>query len=159
MKYNWIIIVLLLTSCGGSLTDEQRKRLRQGMEINAIRKVSEAQITESALILGRAISATVEKSQPIDRRVMDSLQRSYAITIQTLLPGDSVLHSMEGRIIEAYAAGAGHVELDDNVQRIGKDTLLYTRPMMKTNPDGSMEFSYAIGIRFPRKVVVLSIRD
>ena len=70
-----------------------------------------------------------------------------------------MLQEIEKQIVEAYAAADGNVELSDNIQRIGKDTLLYTKPMMTTLPDGSLQFNYALGIRIPKREVVLFIQQ
>ena len=159
MKYLIYVLLLLLTACGGRLTDEQRKKLKEGMELNAIKKVSDAQLTEAAFEMGRSIAAIVEKSSLRNRKLVDSLERTYKIQIDALQQGDSMLLEIERQIVEAYSAGSGKIQLSDNIQRIGPDSLLYTKPIMKELADGSLQFSYALGIRLPRKQVVLSIKD
>ena len=129
------------------------------MELNAIKKVSEGQITEAAFAMGRSLAAVIEKSSLNNTRLIDSLQKNHKIRIHALQPGDSMLLTIEKQIVEAYTAGSGQVQLDDNVQRIGTDSLLYTKPIMKELSNGSMQFSYALGIRIPKKQVVLSIKD
>lgn len=152
-------MLLLLVACGGRLTDEQRKKLKEGMELNAIKKVSDAQLTEAAFAMGRSLASILEKSSLANRKLVDSLEQNYSIHIEALKPGDSLLLQIERQIVEAYSAGSGQVQLSDNVQRIGPDSLLYTKPVMKELADGSMQFNYALGIRLPIKQVVLSIKD
>lgn len=159
MKYLICVLLLLLIACGGRLTDEQRKKLKEGMKLNAIKKVSDAQLTEAAFTMGRSLASILEKSSLANRKLVDSLEQNYRIHIEALKPGDSLLLQIERQIVEAYSAGSGQVQLSDNIQRIGPDSLLYTKPVMKELADGSMQFNYALGIRLPIKQVVLSIKD
>jgi hypothetical protein len=108
--------------------------------------------------MGRSLAGIVEKRTVADKRWVDSLQRVYKVKIFSLHPGDSLLRSIERQIVEAYTNGSGQVQLSDNIQGIGKDSVLYTKPVMKELPDGSMQFMYALGIRIPRKEIVLSIK-
>lgn len=148
--------MIFLVACGGTLTDDQRKKLKDGMKRNEIKKVSEAQITEAAFAIGRVIAESVEKE---NQKKTDSLLQIYDVKIVYLHLGDSQLLGIEKEIIEAYTAGSGQVQLNDNVQRLGTEILLYTKPVMKELPDGSLQFNYALGIRMPRKQVVLSINE
>jgi len=159
MKTIILATFFVLWACGGTLTDEQRKKLKEGMELNAIKKVSDAQLTEAAFEMGRSLAAVLEKSSPIDKKLIDSLERRFKIKILRLQPGDAMLLEFEKQIVEAYTTGSDPIPLSDNVQRMGTDTLLYTKPVMKTLPGGSVQFDYAIGIHLPRKQVVLSIKD
>lgn len=154
-----LFLWLALTSCGGSLTDDQRKKVKEEMESHALKKVTDAEITEGAFVLGRSLAETINNSSLSNSNLTDSLQKVYHVKINPLQPGDSLLFEIEKQIVEAYTAGSGQVELSDNVQRIGTDSLLYTKPVMKEMPDGSVQFAYALGIRIPRKQIVLSIKD
>jgi hypothetical protein len=159
MKHALFLTLFLVSACGGQLTDEQRKKMKEGMELNVIRKVSDARLTEAAFVLGRSVAAQLTPSSLLNRAFIDSLEEADHVTIYTLQPTDSLLLSIEKQIVEAYTAGSGQVQLDDNVQRIGRDSLLYTSPVMETLSDGSIRFRYALGIRFPKKVIVLSIKE
>ena len=48
MKKLFIVLGVLLTACGGSLSDEQRKQMREASEQQAIVKVTEAEIMDAA---------------------------------------------------------------------------------------------------------------
>jgi len=37
--------------------------------------------------------------------------------------------------------------------------MLYTKPILHTRPDGTLEFTKALGIRMSKKYIVLSIKD
>ena len=49
------VTILLLMACGGSLSDEQRKKLHEGMESQKIIKLSDSEIVTASLDQGRAI--------------------------------------------------------------------------------------------------------
>jgi hypothetical protein len=159
MKYRLWILLTILTACGGTLSDEQRKKLKEGIKKNAIIKVTEAEITDAAFTMGRSLARRMEKTTPANRKLVDSLQRTFNVTIFALHPGDSLLLEIEKQIVEAYTSASGQAQLSDNIQRIGKDSVLYTKPIMVTLPDGSLQFNYALGIRIPKKQVVLSIQQ
>lgn len=154
-----IILLLVATACGGTLSDEQRKQMRERMEAGEIRKVTDAELTEAAFEFGRMISGIVEKKDPglENSSLIDSLEKQFNVRILTLQPNDTMLLSVEKQIIEAYTSGSGVVRLSDNVQRMNNDSLLYTKPVVRELPDGSAQFEHAVGIRMPVKSVVLSM--
>jgi hypothetical protein len=153
------LVFVVFLGCGGTLSEEQRKKLREGMELNTLKKVSDAQLTEAAFDMGRALAVVIEKSSISDKKRMDSLQEAYKIRILPLQPGDSMLLEIERQIVEAYTDGSNQVTLNDNIQSLGHDSLLYTKPVMKQLPNGAVEFKYALGIHLSKKQVVLSIKD
>jgi hypothetical protein len=148
----------MLLGCEGTLTEEQRRKAKKDMTDHAIKKVNEAQITESAFLLGRTITKTVE-SQPNSVAVLDSLQKQYLCRIALLSESRKAANEIESRLIEAYASADGNAELTDNVQRLGADSVIYTKPVVKSRPDGSTQFMYAIGVTMPKRMVVLSIKE
>jgi len=154
-----VLVFGVLIACGGTLSEEQRKKLKEGMELNTIKKVSDAQLTEAAFDMGRTLAAVIEKSSIRDKKRIDSLQVAYKIRILPLQPGDSMLLEIERQIVEAYTAGTNQVTLNDNIQSLGPDSLLYTKPVMKQLANGAVEFKYALGIHLSKKQVVLSIKD
>lgn len=155
----FLFLTLMLSSCGGSLTDEQRKKVKEDMESHSLRKVSDAEITESAFNLGRSFAAALEKAPLDNSKIIDSLQQNFHVKITPLQSGDSMLMEIEKQIVEAYITGSGKVQLNDNVQRLGTDSILYTKPILKEMPDKSVQFLYALGIRIPKKEIILSINE
>jgi uncharacterized protein YbaP (TraB family) len=157
----WIVFILLVAfiagGCGGSLSSEQRKKIRENMEAGAIKKVSDAELMEAAFAYGRNIEKIVKGSS--QQRLLDSLEKAYGVEILYMEPGDSVLRRVEKQIIEAYTSGATSVEINDNIQKMGADSILYTKPIMVERPDGSLEFTKALGVRVPKKRVILSLKD
>jgi hypothetical protein len=156
-----ILCFIILAGCGGTLTEEQRKQMRENMEAGEIRKVTDAELTDAAFAFGRKISGLVQTpgSNAVDAVMIDSLEQEFGVKILLLEPADSMLAAVEQQIIEAYTSGSGIVELTDNVQNMHNDTLLYTKPVLRELPDGTTEFTRALGIRMPVKSVVLSIED
>jgi len=155
IKWNWAIVALaLLSACQGKLTDEQRKEMKEGMEAHEIKKISEADIIAAAFAYGRKIADEIDST---NSGTTQQLEQKYKVVIHPLQSGDSLLMEIEQQLIEAYTSTEGTVDLTDNVQKMGSDSLLYTKPIMHQRPDGSSEFRYALGIRMPKKEVILSM--
>jgi hypothetical protein len=131
------------------------------MKNDEIKHVTEGELMSAAFAYGRSIAEVLEKRDPgmINRALIDSLQGALNVRISAIQPGDSLLLSIEQKLIEAYTSGAGQVEIADDVQKISSDSILYTKPMMRERPDGSVEFTRALSIHMPTKLVVLSIED
>ncbi len=159
MRTLLVLVVLILTACGGTLTDEQRKKVKQDMKDHALKKVNEADITEAAFTIGRNVSKIITKVSINNTKAIDSLQSAYHVKIVSLRPSDELMKGIEKQLIDAYTSGSGNGEISDNVQRLGQDSILYTKPIMKELPDGSLQFNYAIGVRMPKKEVVLQIKE
>ncbi len=130
------------------------------MEEDEIIRVTDAEVTDAAFAYGRKVAKEIESKSTTfsNKKLTDSIAKIYDVKIVTLQNGDSTLMKMEQQLIEAYTSVDGK-ELSDNIQRLGNDSLLYTKPIMREKPDGSMEFVKAIGIHLPRKKVVLSIKE
>lgn len=161
MKNFILMSLVILTACGGTLTDEQRKKARESIEQGQLKRVTDSEITEASFALGRTIALLIEKKDHYlsNQFFLDSLGKVYNVEIISLQPGDSTSLAVEQQIIEAYIAGTGKVKLNDNIQKLGKDSILYTKPILRELVDGSVEFSKALGIRMARKEIVLSIKD
>jgi hypothetical protein len=161
MKKIVLIGLVFLTACGGTLTEEQRKKARESIEQGQLKRVTDSEMTEASFALGRKIALLLEKKDHYltNSSFLDSLGKVYHVEITSLQPGDSTSLAVEQQIIEAYIAGTGKVELNDNIQKLGKDSILYTKPILRELVDGSVEFSKALGVRMARKEIVLSIKD
>lgn len=158
-KFVWIICVSLV-ACNGTLTEEQKRKIREEREESQIKKISEADITEAAFTNGRTISAVLEKrdTQLKNKALIDSLENAFNVEITSLQTNDSTLRAIEQKIIEAYIAGGASTSLSDNIQKMGKDSILYTKPLMVEKKDGSVEFTKALGIRMSKRNVIRSIK-
>lgn len=147
----FVLFVVFLFSCGGGLTDEQRKKIKEEMETSQIKKVSEAQITEAVLAQGRDLVSLLEKSQNVD-----SLASAEKVIIHWLEPGARTATEMEAQLIEAYLTDLTGGTLD-NVQKIGTDSLLYTVPVVEKQANSSDVVKGIWSIYFSRKQIVLGI--
>jgi hypothetical protein len=151
------IAFVFFFACGGKLSEEQRKKMRENMEQNEIRRITEAELTQAAYEYGRSIVEAIGKNE-LTPQLMNSIEGKYKVKVNTLQSGDSQLIEIERMIIEAYTSGNAP-ELSDNIQKLGTDSLLYTKPILRTRPDGATEFDKAISIRLSTKQVVLSIKN
>jgi len=144
-------------ACTGSLSDEQKKRIKESMEQGQIKKLSEAQVTEAAYAYGRKVAGILDKKDKTltNMILLDSLSKAFQIEIVFLQPDNQNMRGVERQLLEAYMNGG---ESNDNIQKMGTDSLLYTKPVLHENGEGSKELLLALGIRMTRKQVVLSIK-
>jgi hypothetical protein len=154
----FVLPLLLFIACTGSLTSDQRKKIKENMKQGEIKKVSDAQLTEAAFDYGRKIATVIfAKDKTLTNlRLQDSLGQAYRVELVSIQDSNKSLRGVEKQLLEAYASQAHDA---DNVQKMGPDSLLYTRPLMRERPDGSTEFIKAIGIRMTRKEIILSIKE
>lgn len=153
------IMIIIGAACGGKLSDEERKKLHEGMATQDIKRVTEAELQIAALAFAKSVLADIEK---VDKNLnqkskIDSVAKAREVKIYSLIPEDAALREIEKKLVEAYIAGADTGTAGDNLQRIGDDSLLFTRPVFRLHPDGSQQFSHAIAVRMSRKTVVLSM--
>jgi hypothetical protein len=156
MKYTLFLILFLIFSCTGSLTDDQRKKIKEDMAIHEIKKVTEAEVTEAAIRYGQQIATVIVREDKTlsNQPFLDSISQVYQVEILPLQESNQKLRAVEKQILEAYTLGQG----SDNIQKMGPDSLLFTRPIMREHPDGSTEFIKALGIRMTKKQIVLTIK-
>ena len=149
-----IFLALFLLACGGSLTDEQRKKMREASEQQSIRKVTDAEITEAAFAKGRAVMDALTKPDQAD-----SLSQVAQVKIHWLKPGGSDALEIEQQLIDAYINSViDGVPLQDNVQNIGLDSVLYTKPVVLTRSDSSIEVKGTWNIWMSKKQLILSMK-
>lgn len=155
MKYTLFLLVSFFVSCTGSLTDDQRKKIKEDMARNEIKKVTDADIIEAAMRFGQQIAVVVEKEDKTlnNQSLLDSIGQFYQVEILALHEGNPTLRPVERKILEAYSTSGG----GDNIQKMGPDSLLYTKPLMIDQNDGSTS-NKVLGIRMTKKQVVLTIK-
>jgi hypothetical protein len=156
------MLTIAFFACGGSLSDEQKKKIREEMELNKIRKVSEADIMEAAFARGRVLVETLERLKG-DSAQLDSLLKAEHGKIRWIVPGQSSIHETEQQLIDAYlSAEAGGQQ--DNVQKIRttqgeSDSLLYSKPVTTQLPDGSDRLDGVWNIWLSKKQIILSMDE
>src|SRR6478735_2440329 len=116
MKVKFLLLCLLFTACGGSLTEEQRKKAKADIERNQIKKISDAQITDAAFSYGQTVAKLMEgREDEINSKFADSLAYSFRVRIVSIRPSDIHLSEKEKLVVEAYAAVTNRADFTDNV--------------------------------------------
>ena len=160
MKYVTLLSLLVLICCNGKLTDEQKRKIREEREESKIKKIAEADMTEAAFAFGRKITDIIERKDNTlsNRKLIDSIEIAFGVEIISMQPTDSTLRAIETQIIEAYMSAESGITLSDNIQKMGKDSILYTKPLMRELPDGSVVFSKALGLRIAKREIIRTIK-
>ena len=155
-KVKWIVLSLLL-GCGGSLTKEQQEEMKESLKSHEIKRVTEAQLLEEGLHTGREIAAWAGGLKESDR--LDSIKTSSKATIRWVTTDSNEALAIEKQIIEAYLMNVVTGELPENIQLVGDDSLLYTKPVIHKLPDGAVEIQGMWSIMLSKKQLILSMED
>ncbi len=154
MKFPFFLVMLVfLCSCGGSLSDEQRRKIREDMKQHQIVRISDAEITAAAFENGRALMNIINKN---NQRLPDSAKR-YC-TIRWIVPGSTNAREIENQLIEAYLESSINGGMEDNVQKIGTDSILYTKPVTEKLADGSETVKGMWCIQIAKKQLILAMK-
>lgn len=149
-----VLVSCILVACGGTLTDEQRKKMLEASEQQSIVKVTDAEITEAAFMKGRAVMETLTQAEQAD-----SVSQVAHVKIHWLEPGGGDVLEIEQQLIDAYINSVIEgVPLQDNVQNIGMDSVLYTKPVVLTRPDSSIEVKGTWNIWMSKKQLILAMK-
>ena len=160
MRIKVILFLSVICGCSGSLSDEQRKQMRERMEMNRIVRVTEVEITEAAFSEGRSIVTTLDSLKTDSARV-DSFLKINDGRIRYITLGTANVRSIERQLLEAYLADQTGT-MQDNVQKVRNDegdfdTLLYTHPVVGKLSDGREQLDGVWSIWLPKKQLVLKI--
>lgn len=149
----FLMAVGLLMQCGGSMSDEQRKQMLEAREQQRIQKISEAEIMDLAYAKGREVLTGLPMKESPG---VDSLGKIQGVKIHWLSPGASNGLTIEQQVIEAYINSVMEgTPLQDNVQKIGTDSLLYTKAVVIMRPDSSVEIQGTWNIWMSKKQLIL----
>ena len=148
MKYAAFFLALaLLSSCGNGKVDTSQ--LKDEMKSREIRRISEADIIERTLILGKALSQSGGPIHIVKDKKGTRVARAYAFQY----PNDLV--EKEAAVFEAYRYNAENkLEAEPNAQKLPGDFIAYNAPIWI---EGEMKGMWSV--HFSRKFVVLSIED
>lgn len=159
--YGTLVVAMLLSGCGGKLSDEQRKKMKEGMEQQKIVKLSDADITTAAMNRGREVFEQLEQVH-FDSSKVDSVAAAYQVRIKWLVPGKVTGASLEQQLIDAYITGMATGSLQENIQKIHApgdpetyDSLVYSKPVVSPMPDGVENLEGIWNIYLSRKQIVL----
>lgn len=154
MKKLLIILTVFLCACGGSLSDEQRKQMREAREQQAIVKVTESEIMDAAFAKGRDVMSQLKQVNPDTGKV----STDEKVRIHWLAPGKAHGLKIEQQLIEAYLNSMlSGVPLQDNVQKIGGDSLLYTNPVVITHADSSIEIKGTWNVWMSKRELIIAM--
>lgn len=159
MKRLPFLMIIFLVACGGSLSDEQRKQMREKMEENKIVHVTEVEITEQAFVEGRKITEMLDSMQS-DSAGIQRFLRDHQ-NIHFITPREGTSRMLERQLVDAYLSDPSGAH-QDNVQKVRNnqgdfDTLLYTKPVIRKLPDGSDELIGVWNLWLPKKELVVRI--
>jgi len=152
----FLLILLLYAGCGGSLSNEQRQEMKEARGKQEIRKVTEAELIEEAVKLGREL---VQKARPIadDTDKLETLAKTNNTRIKLVEVGSKNALEIEKQIIDAYVVSVAVSDLPENIQMIGDDSLLYSQPIVEHLPEGAVQIKGIWSITFSKKDIVLSL--
>jgi hypothetical protein len=160
MKKYGIVLMALLIACEGKLTDEQRKKMHEQMELHKIVRVTDTEITEAAFARGRAVMSVLDhaKGDPVE---IDSVIHASHGTIRWIVPGKGNALALEQQLVDAYIADESG-SLQDNVQELRNgqeksDSILYTKPVVTKLQDGSERLEGVWNIWLSRKQLILAM--
>jgi hypothetical protein len=136
------------------MSDEQRKKMLEAREQQEIVKISEAEIMTAALERGRTLMKLLPDG--VEGSTVDSIERIHNVTIHWLTPGASTSLAIEQQLIDAYINSVIEgASLEDNIQAMESDSMLYTKPVVVTHEDQSVEIKGTWNIRMSKKELVL----
>lgn len=155
-----LVSLLILSGCGGSLSEEQRRQMREKMEENKIVRVTEIEITEAAYAEGRDIVKTLD-SLGSDSARRDSFLENQSGRIRFITPDATNAHLLEKQLVDAYLSDTSGA-FQDNVQKFrnaegGFDSLLYTKPITRRLPDGTDQLEGVWNIWLSKKELVVGL--
>src|SRR5688572_18058484 len=101
MRMLLVLFVLIFFSCGGSLSDEQRKQMREKMEENKIVRVTDVEITEAAFAKGRKITSILDSLNGDSSAVNSFLAEQHG-NVHFIKPGEGTAHLLEQQLVDAY---------------------------------------------------------
>ncbi len=151
-KYG-LFLLLIMMGCGGSLSDEQRKELREGRAKQDVKRVTEAEILDQAFSTGRKIVNTLGK----DSSAIQKMEGQYNSEIYYIKPGQKTALAIEQQLIEAYLMSIIDVGMADNVQKIPGDSMMYTFPVADTLADGAVSIQGMWSVHMAVKDLILSM--
>jgi hypothetical protein len=163
MKNSFLIVMLIAMACGGRLSDEERKKLREGMEKQKIVRVTEPEIMTATLEKGHAIVGLLENKR-FSQKALDSVGQVHGVHIRWVVPGQGNALAIEQELIDAYISAMVTGSAEENLQKVytsanrdAFDSLLYSKPSVTRLPDGSEQLDGIWNIYIAKKQIVLDI--
>lgn len=160
MKHLIIAVALLFIACEGKLTEEQRRKMREQMELHKIKRVTESELTEAAYAKGRQIISSINAVRN-DSAKLDSVLALHSGRVRFIMPGTSNALDLERQLVEAYLADESGA-MQDNIQKLRRenmdtDSILYTMPSVTKLDDGTERLDGIWNIWLSRKQLILEM--
>jgi hypothetical protein len=160
MRKILVVIFVSIVACEGRLSDEQRKNMREQMELHKIKRVTEVEINEAAYTEGRKLIASLGKING-DSSKIDSVVSASNGKVRWIVPGKGNALALEQQLVDAYLADESG-SIQDNVQKLRtgsaeSDSLLYTKPVVTKLPDGSERLEGIWNIWLSKKQLILEM--
>jgi hypothetical protein len=163
MKKFWLALLLGSFACGGNLSDEERKKIKEGLEEQKIVRITEPEIMTASLDKGHAVMHSLQ-ARKYSKAFADSVGALHGVKIRFSVPGEGNALAIEQELIDAYIAGLATGSAQENLQKIytsskrdAFDTLLYSKPALTVLPDGSEQLDGIWNVYIPKKQIVLEI--
>ena len=151
-----VVFIMMLASCGGKVSDEQRQQMLDARKRQSIVKVTDAEIMEMAFALGKKVMENIKPDA--ERNNWNELEKNYNVKINWLELGATTSKEIEQQLIDAYITGVtSGTNQFDNVQRVGTDSLLYTKAEVIEKADGSFEVKGTWNVWISKKELILSM--
>ena len=160
MKKYLLVSAIIFLGCEGQLSEEQRKRMHEQMELHKIKKISDTEITEAAFARGRSLMKAINDVGQDSSRI-DSIVLQSRGKIRWIVPGKGNILALEQQLIDAYLADDTG-EIKDNVQELRhgaekSDSILYTKPVVTKMADGSERFEGVWNVWLSKKELILAM--
>lgn len=169
------LLVVVMISCQPQQKQKQepvldRRQFNEVLQQQEVKRVTEAELTRAAIDRGNRLVANLQaalgkdsasSNAPLDEQAVQAIRKQDASpVIQFLVAADTSkasLHPKQRQLLQAYAydpefAGTSSA----NIQRIGTDSLLYTRVQRFPATDSSKQLG-VWNILFSRKEIILEL--
>jgi len=157
-KIALILLAYLLSFCSTSLSEKEKEAIRLEKNQREIKKINAADIISAVYARGIVITTmadsllsarlefmiqeygiipTFKQYEKIMKQILDSISNVNNAEIKRISDKTSSmeLEKFEKELLEAYRFNMkGNLELQDNVQTIDDNLLLYSKPLIINNP-------------------------
>jgi len=157
-KIALILLAYLLSFCSTSLSEKEKEAIRLEKNQREIKKINAADIISAVYARGIVITTmadsllsarlefmiqeygiipTFKQYEKIVKQILDSISNVNNAEIKRISDKTSSmeLEKFEKELLEAYRFNMkGNLELQDNVQTIDDNLLLYSKPLIINNP-------------------------
>lgn len=157
-KFALIILAYFLSFCSTSLSEKDKEAIRLEKNQREIRKIKTADIISATYVRGMTITAiadslltarleymilehgitdVIKQYDQIVQPILDSISNANKAEIKRISnkTGNIELGKIERELLEAYRFNKkGNLELQDNVQVIDDNLLLYSKPLIINDP-------------------------